>query len=267
MNLKRAILLGVLGLLVATTAWADVIPISDVNADDANGDPLLSGEVVTVEGVVTMVTGSFAATNDIFVQDATGGIYVSQENVALPNVSPGDSVRVTGKVGVVWFRRTRLKVGSSVPTSEIELLSTGNPAPTPIEVTAEDLVTSGEDLEGSYVVMRDAFLPFPTQWPSGECTDYKEVSLSDDDMTTLLMLHPYTDICGTSRPLDRFDVYGVVVPDPTRRDTTTTASCRRPEASSARSVPEQVLWSRRSTGTTRVKRPISSSRWRARRIR
>jgi len=214
MNVKQAILLGALGLLVATTAWADVSPISDVNADDANDNPVLDGEIVTVEGVVTVGTGSFAATNDIFIQDATGGVFVSQLNMADPVVSPGDSVQVTGKVGVTYFKRTRLRVGSTAPGSEIVLLSTGNPVPAPIEVTADDIETSGEDYEGSYVVMRDAYLPFPTQWPSGICTDYKELSLADDEGTTRLMVHPYTDICGSTRPLDRFDVYGVVVPDP-----------------------------------------------------
>ncbi|MCD4690728.1 lamin tail domain-containing protein [bacterium] len=216
MNVKKAILLGALGLLLATTAWADVIPISDVNADDVNDNPVLDGEIVTVEGVVTVGTGSFAATNDIFVQDATGGVFVSQENVAFPSVSPGDSVRITGKVGVVWFKRTRLKVGASVSGSEIVLLSTGNPVPTPTEVTARDLATAGEDYEGSYVVMRDAHLQFPTQWPSEECDNYKELTLADDDTSTILMLHPYTDICGSTDPLDRFDVFGVVIPDPTQ---------------------------------------------------
>ncbi len=216
MNVKQAILLGALGLLVATTAWADVIPISDVNADDANGNPVLDGEVVTVEGVVTVGTGSLAATNDIFIQDATGGVFVTQSNVANPVVAPGDSVQVTGKVGVTYFKRTLLSVGTAAPGSEIVLLSTGNPVPEPAEVTARDLAVSGEDYEGSYVVMRDAYLRFPTQWPTGECDGYKELSLADDDTTTYLMLHPYTDACGSPEPLERFDVYGVVIPDPTQ---------------------------------------------------
>ncbi len=217
MNVKQAILLGALGLLVATTAWADIIPISDVNADDANDNPVLDGEIVTVKGVVTVGTGSFAATNDIWIQDTTGGVFVSQLNTANPVVAPGDSVRVTGKVGVTYFKRTRLRVGNTAPGSTIVLLSTGNPVPAPIEVTAEDIATSGEDYEGSYVVMRGAYLTIPTQWPTGGCTTYKELTLSDGVTTTRLMVHPYTDICGSTRPLDRFDVYGVVIPDPVQK--------------------------------------------------
>ncbi len=216
MKLKHAMLLAALGLLVATTAAADVIPISDVNADDANGNPVLDGEIVTVQGVVTVGTGSFAATNDIFIQDETGGVFVSQANVADPVVAPGDSVRVTGKVGVTYFKRTRIRVGPTAPGSEIELLSTGNPAPAPLEVTARDIELSGEDLEGSYVVLRDAYLRFPTQWPATECTNFKELSIADDDTTTRLMIHPYTDVCGSPEPLDRFDLYGVVIPDPSQ---------------------------------------------------
>jgi len=220
MNVKQAILLGALGLLVATTAWAEVIPISDVNADDENGNPVLDGEIVTVEGVVTVGTGSLAATNDIYVQDETGGVFVKQTNVADPVVAPGDSIRVVGKVGVTYKQRTLLRVGPTAPGSEITLLSSGNPVPEPMEVTARDIALAGEDYEGSYVVIRDAYLRFPFQWPDTECTDYKEIELADDDTLTLLMVHPYTDVCGSPQPLDRFDVYGVVIPEALqKRDT------------------------------------------------
>jgi hypothetical protein len=214
MKLKRVISLGVLSLLMAATAMADVIDISDVNADDESGHPILMNDIVTIEGVVTVGTGAFADTNEIYVQDATGGVLVKQVLTAVPSVAPGDSVRVTGKVYVAYFKRTFLKVGGGVAGSRIDILSTGNPVPAPLELTARDLALSGEDYEGSYAVVRDVSLLHPANWPSTEYTDFRELDIADADTSCWLWVHPYTDVDGSSPPLEYFDVYGAVSPDP-----------------------------------------------------
>ncbi len=214
MKLKRVIPLGVLTLLMAATAMADVIDISAVNADDETGHPVLLSEIVTIEGVVTVGTGAFADTNEIYVQDATGGVLVKQVLTAVPSVAPGDSVRVTGKVDVVYYKRTYLKVGGGVAGSRIDILSTGNAVPEPLELTARDLALSGEDYEGIYAVVRDVSLLHPSNWPSTEYTDFRELDIADADTSCWLWVHPYTDVDGSPPPLDDFDVYGVVSPDP-----------------------------------------------------
>ncbi len=216
MKLKRVILLGVLTLLIATAASADVINIADVNADDEDGHPILMNDIVTIEGVVTAGTGAFADTNEIYVQDATGGVLVMQVLTAAPFVAPGDSVRVTGSVGVVYFKRTMLRVGGGVAGSRIDVLSTGNPVPAPLELTARDLSTSGEDYEGTYAVVRDVSLLHPGDWPSTEYTDFRELDITDADTSCWLWVHPFTDVDGSSAPLGQFDVYGFVSPDPTQ---------------------------------------------------
>lgn len=214
MKLKRVILLGVLTLLIAAAASADVIDISAVNADDETGHPVLLSEIVTIEGVVMVGTGAFADTNEIYVQDATGGVLVKQVLTAVPSVALGDSVRVTGRVDVVYFKRTYLRVGGGVAGSRIDILSTGNPVPAPLELTARDLSTSGEDYEGTYAVVRAVSLLHPGNWPSTEYTDFRELDIADADTSCWLWVHPFTDVDGSSAPLGQFDVYGFVSPDP-----------------------------------------------------
>ncbi len=214
MKLKRVILLGVLTLLIAAVASADVIDISDVNADDEDGHPVLENDIVTIEGVVMVGTGAFADTNEIYIQDATGGVLVKQVLTAVPSVALGDSVRVTGKVGVLYYKRTMLKVGGGVAGSRIDILSTGNPVPAPLELTARDLSTSGEDYEGTYAVVRNVSLLHPGNWPSTGYTDFRELDIADADTSCWLWVHPFTDVGGSSAPLGQFDVYGFVSPDP-----------------------------------------------------
>ena len=167
-------LLGMLLLLVPLAASADVIPISDVNADrpdglpNPDGDPVLYTEVVTVRGVVTVGTGALEeGKNEIYIQDDTGGVFVKQARSASPVVAVGDSVEVTGKVDVIEYRKTYLLVDSVlVPGSRIKRLSTGNPVPDPIELTPREIATNGEAYEGSRIVVRDVHLVFPSGWPS-----------------------------------------------------------------------------------------------------
>lgn len=214
MSLTRTLLLGMLVLTLPLAAWADVIPISDVNADNASGDPLLYTQVVTVRGVVTVGTGKLAEGNEIYIQDATGGVCVVQSPSAAPSVAPGDSVEVTGKVDVIYFKRTYLKVdASTVPGSSIRKLSTGNAVPEPMELTPDDLATAGEDYEGIYAVMRGVSLVSPGSWPTGDCTGYVELGITDG-ASGWMWVNPFTDVCGSPPPSDVFDVYGVVAPDP-----------------------------------------------------
>ncbi|MFH1502063.1 MAG: lamin tail domain-containing protein [Candidatus Eisenbacteria bacterium] len=221
MRLGRALLTGMLLALLPAVALGQVIPISDVNADDENGFPLLLDDVVTVKGIVTIGTGLLASSNDIYVQDATGGVNVIQTPGASPVVARGDSLRVTGKVAYFLssgtLRRTYLKVDTSVaPTSKIELLSTGNTPPDPVVVTPRMLATpTGEDYEGIYAVVRRVTLTPVTpldQWPDDLCSNDRATYIADADTSCRMWFDKDTDICGSPAPFDTFDVYGVVVP-------------------------------------------------------
>ncbi|MBD3367593.1 MAG: hypothetical protein GF405_05410 [Candidatus Eisenbacteria bacterium] len=212
---RGAFLAGVLVVLLAATLHADVIPISDVNADDVDGFPILWDEVVTVRGVVTVGTGLLDSTNDIYIQDTTGGVNVIQDGMTSPSVAAGDSVLVTGQVVVqTASKRTAVFVSTMlVPGSSIEVLNSGNPLPEPIELDCEDIYVNGEDWEGSYVVVRDVSLLY--SWPPS-CPQNGDgaTQVADDDTLCWLWLDNDTDVCGSRAPLESFDVYGIVTPDP-----------------------------------------------------
>jgi len=218
MKLGRALMTGMLVALIPAVALGQVIDISEVNADDENGYPLLLDQVVTVRGVVTIGTGLLASNNDIYIQDATGGVNVVQTPGASPAVARGDSVRVTGKV--TWDlnsgskRKTQIGVDTSdVPEARIVILSTGNDLPDPVSVTPRMLATAaGEEYEGIYAVMHGVYMTLPHQWPDGSCSVDQSTFIADADTSCRLWFDADTDICGSPAPLDTFDVYGVVVP-------------------------------------------------------
>ena len=220
MKMRCVLAAGALILLIPLVSWGQVVPISDVNADDELGFPALLDSVVTVEGVVTVGTGALAEHNDVYIQDATGGVNVIQNSGASPVVARGDSVRVTGKVAVSYGERTFLQVDTViVPGARIEILSSGHAPPSPVVVTPRMLATeTGEDYEGIYAVVRRVGLPFSTQWPDhGTCdTDSLDRStlIADADTSCRIWFDVDSDLFCSRAPLDTFDVYGVVIPKP-----------------------------------------------------
>ncbi len=213
MRRSLCFLIGAL-VLLASPALADVIPIADVNEDDAEGVSVLAGQMVTVRGQVTVPTGLLASRNDIYIQDGTGGVNVIQEMTASPFVAVGDSVLVTGRVSTANGKRTFVYVSpAGAPGSRIRIVSTGNPAPVPVELTAREVMTGGEDYEGTYAVVRGVTLPFPSQWPTTLQTADKATTISDGDTTCWIWFDVDSDINGSARPAAAFDLYGVVVPD------------------------------------------------------
>lgn len=220
MKRLRALALGAL-LFVPALAAADLVDIADVNEDvwdEVEGKyvPALWQEMVTVKGVVTVGTGALAEDNFLFVQDATGGVNVVQPGKASPVVAEGDSVRVTGVVSLGRSDLTYMLVSStSAPGSSIRIESSGNALPEPLELTARDLATSGEDYEGIYAVVRSASLLYTFQWPTSACTENKSAVISDGDTTSAMWFDKDADLCGSPRPASSFDVIGVIMPDPT----------------------------------------------------
>jgi hypothetical protein len=213
MRRSLCLILGALALL-APPALADVIPISDVNADDADGISVLAGQMATVRGVVTVPTGLLSSRNDIYIQDGTGGVNVIQEMTASPVVALGDSVLVTGRVSTANGKRTFIYVSpSGAPGSHIRIVSVGNSPPAPVELTPREVMTGGEAYEGTYAVVRGVTLPFPSQWPAAVSTQDKATTMADADTSCWLWFDLDTDIDGSPKPSGTFDAYGVVVPD------------------------------------------------------
>lgn len=96
------------------------------------------GELIQVEGIVTTGTG-FWGGNAFYVQDETAGLYVFTNTA---NVSPGDKVRLTGKVSV-YSGEVQLQPNT------IEVVSSGNdlPAVQSFSPTGVNEDTQGELIE------------------------------------------------------------------------------------------------------------------------
>jgi hypothetical protein len=212
MELLKILVVAALLVAVPAAAAAEVIPISEVNEDDEDGIPILWQETVTVRGVVTIGTGVLAENTDIYIDDGTGGLNIVQPAMASPTVAPGDSVRVTGRVAIESGNRTSVRVETSVtPGARIEILSSGNPVPSPFELTARE-VALGEEWEGRRVVVRDVELA--GNWQSGECAIDQATFIADGDTSCRMWFDADTDLCGSPEPLGTFDVRGVVIPRP-----------------------------------------------------
>jgi hypothetical protein len=103
---------------------------------------------VTIEGVVTAGVGMFStsASNQINVQDATGGMLVIQVPLA-SGIAVGDSVRVTGNV--------RVSSGELLMTGNptVTRLAQNRPVPAPVTVTAQQVAasTAADTLQGRLV--------------------------------------------------------------------------------------------------------------------
>ncbi|MCK4512537.1 hypothetical protein KAW64_12410, partial [bacterium] len=132
----RVLLIGMFIVALPVLAGADIIPISDVNENDANGFPVLRDSVVTVQGVAVVATGTLGADTDIYIQDGTGGVNVTQAGMASPVIALGDSVRVTGLVDNKTGRKQTVLVITSVyPSTRMVVVNGGNELPEALELT------------------------------------------------------------------------------------------------------------------------------------
>lgn len=182
-------------------------PISAINADDANGEPVLLYDDVTIRGIVTVGTGTFSTVdNDVFVQDATGGVNVVKRNSQTPFLSVGDSVLVDGTVD-----QSQGLTKLSSPTITIE--ATGLAVPSPLLTTTGDIEVNGEVYEGLFVKVEGCSITSGT-WPGEGANGTLTIDDGSGDCTLYIDLD--TDIDGSPEPEGRFDIAGIVTQyDPT----------------------------------------------------
>jgi hypothetical protein len=121
--LKTRNLLLVLALTVAIPVRAEVISIAEARS-------LPAGTVVTVEGSVTVPSGTYASSTfdqGFGLQDDTAGIYVStSEN---PKLNFNRRVRVTGEVGDDGFGLTVIRPASLADVQTLPGASAVEPTP------------------------------------------------------------------------------------------------------------------------------------------
>jgi hypothetical protein len=186
--------------VISTTEEWDAI--SEINDDNEYGEPVLLYQTVTVKGIVTVATGTFStANNDVYVQDATGGVNVYKPGSTIPSLSLGDSVTVTGMVDQ-FFGLTRI---SSNPTLTVE--ATGLDVPVPLLVTTGDIEANGENYEGLFVKVLGCTLSGGTWPPEGSDGT---VTVDDGSGDCTLFIDMDTNIDGSTEPATVIDIVGVV---------------------------------------------------------
>lgn len=110
------------------------VPAQTISIAEAR-KPGVSGPV-TIEGIATTNSGLLGS-GELFVQDATGGMYVYRSTL---NVTKGDIVKITGTLGTY---KTQLQI---VPT-DVKIVSSGNALPSAQSVKSVDDSTQGELLK------------------------------------------------------------------------------------------------------------------------
>lgn len=144
--LKARVLWMALALLAAARVNADVISIAEART-------LPAGTVVTVEGSVTVPSGTYASSTfdqGFAIQDETAGIYVSTADN--PNLNFHRKVRVTGVVGDDGFGLTVLR-----PASLADVAAAGGASrvePTPLATGDVSEATEGLLVEITGVLSR-----------------------------------------------------------------------------------------------------------------
>jgi competence protein ComEC len=177
------------------------LPISAVRENDDYGVPMLLAEPVILRGVVTVPTGVFSTShNDVFMQDATGGINVYKRNSTVPALAVGDSIKVSGLVDQ-YRGLTRI----TSPTIDVE--GTGALVPEPVILTTAFVDSSGETYESSLVKVVACTITGGT-WPA-EGLD-GTLTVDDGSGGCTLFIDRDTDIDGTPEPDGEIDIVGVL---------------------------------------------------------
>jgi competence protein ComEC len=180
------------------------IPISQVNEDDSYGEPVMLGQPAIIRGVATVATGTFSNThNDIFIQDATGGVNVFKRDSMVPNVSVGDSLKVSGVVDH-YHGLTRI----TSPTINLEAVGVGEPDP--VLVSTNEIATNGEAYEGLFVKVVNCSITGGTWPPEGSDGT---VTVDDGSGGCTIFIDKDTNIDGSSEPTTDIDIAGVVTQD------------------------------------------------------
>jgi hypothetical protein len=158
------------------------------------------GQVVTIKGIATVATGTFSTTdNDIFMQDATGGVNVFRSGNMTPTVSVGDSLKVTGLVDQ-FAGLTR------ITSPSISIQAVGLDGPDPIPITTADISGDGESYEGSLVKITACQITSGT-WP-GEGSN-GTLTIDDGSGGCTLFIDKETDVDGSAEPDSTFDLVGI----------------------------------------------------------
>jgi predicted metal-dependent phosphoesterase TrpH len=189
------------------------LPIATVNQDDGSGLPTMWFQTATVQGIVTVDTDTLSTVdNEVYIQDATGGLMVLQFGGQSVPVQLGDNVLVTGTVDT--FQGQTMISGPS-----ITIQSTGGGEPPAPLITTNDIATNGEAWEGSLVELHYVSITGGT-WPAPGVNG--SVTIDDGSGPATLLIDKDTVLDNLGAPGQAtFAVKGIV----TQRDASPPFTC------------------------------------------
>ena len=220
--MKRILTIALLVSLCAGSLYAQVQDIADVKKIDSSFRAAMLGQTVTVAGIVTVGSATFApefGDLNAYIQDATGGINIYTRFLQGITLAAGDSVVVTGTINQSGSSptagTTRLRIGS---VSDLEIVGSGT-LPEAYPLTGPELsqatVPPDEPIEGILTRIDSVTIESGT-WPSDPGFS-AELTLSDPSGTFKMYIDANTDIAGTSPPGEPFILSGVVVQNSSTR--------------------------------------------------
>lgn len=176
------------------------MPIADARANDANGVPLLLGEVVTVNGIVT-VADQFGAPG--YLQDHTGGIAVYDFNFT-DAVEIGDEVTITGTI-------TQFNGLTEIENVTIDATPSQGNTVVPVDVSITDLLNDGkngvEEYECRLVRINGVTVNTQAWTVTGSGVNY---TLSDGTKEIDVRIDNDVPFAGQPAPGGSFDIVGVM---------------------------------------------------------
>ena len=230
-GLATIVLLG-LGMLAGcggggssgSSGGANDLTVSEAVARDADGNAIHLGEVVTTEGVVTVSAGVFANNKlKVFIQDGGDGIMVYHQSAAdVDAFQAGDRLRATGTILQADPTSDANPANGTVivdlTSGSWQLLSAGNPLPTPAPVALDALGAHGDTYTGTLVRVAGVH-KVSGDWPVlGSKSTQVEIGDATGSTQLVLRLQKNTITEETVGKLEAigdgvFDLVGIVVQD------------------------------------------------------
>jgi phosphatidylserine/phosphatidylglycerophosphate/cardiolipin synthase-like enzyme len=180
------------------------VPIADIRANDGNGVPLDTGQVVTIAGIVTS-SDQFGTNGAASIQDNTAGMCVYGSPFPT-SVDIGDSVIVTA---VLTQYNGLAEMSFQRPGASFQIISSGHQTE-PDVITINDILTQTwngvEEYEGKLVRVNNVTISGTGNFTSG--TGYP---ITDGTGTSTLYIdNDVNSIIGTPIPSGEIDIIGII---------------------------------------------------------
>lgn len=194
----KNLLLTLILLLAANTAFSQVVPIASIRQNDANGVPVMLNQTKTITGVVTVANQLGGPS---YMQDNTAGMAIF-DNTFSTSVTIGDSVNVTGVI-------TQFNGLTEFTTVTFTVISSGRIV-TPVLINLQQFTTQTwnglEEYEGKLCRFNGITTTGTGTW--GSNVNYT-VADGTGSYASTLRIDNNTNLVGAVIPSGSFDCIGV----------------------------------------------------------